>query len=107
MNARTNLEELHASRMTRDHAAALLTRYPRVSKDESRALLIFLKTARHLDVGLLSCDEMIRPRLDAFIADHKKQLGVTVAEASWMIGLIGAFLIVCWLLWELGASGIG
>jgi hypothetical protein len=107
MNAHANQEQIHASRTTLDRAAALLTRYPRTSQDESREILCFLKTARHLDIGLLSSNESIRPRLDAFMKDHKKQLGVTAGEAGWVIGLIAAFLLVCWLLWELGTAGIG
>jgi hypothetical protein len=107
MNARTNHEQIRALGTTAARAAALLTRYPRVSKDESREIMTFLKTARHLDVGRLSSDASIRPRLDAFMEDHKKHLGVTVGEAIWTIGLIAAFLVVCWLLWGLGTAGIG
>jgi hypothetical protein len=104
MNARTSHEEIKAMRMTRDRAASLLTRYPALSRDESKEVLRFLKSARHLDVGLLSSDDAVRPRLDAFLEDHKKHLGVTALEAGWVIGLILAFLAVCWMLWEIGAD---
>ena len=104
MNARTSHEEIKAMRMTRDSAASLLTRYPGLSKDESKEVLHFLKTARHLDVGLLSSDAAVRPRLDAFMEDHKKHLSVTAAEAAWVVGLILAFFAVCWMLWELGVD---
>lgn len=107
MNARTSHEEIKAMRTTRDRAASLLTRYPGLSKDESKEVLRFLKTARHLDVGLLSSDDSIRPRLDAFMDDHKKHLSVTAAEAGWAIGLILSFLALCWVVWEVGASRFG
>jgi hypothetical protein len=107
MNARTSHEEIKAIRTTRDRAASLLTRYPRLSKDETREILRFLKTARHLDVGLLSADDRIRPRLDAFMDEHKKHLSLTVAEATWVIGLIVAFFAVCWMLWEIGVDHLG
>ena len=107
MTARTSREEIKAIRTTRDRAASLLTRYPRLSRDETGEVLHFLKTARHLDVGLLSADDAIRPRLDAFMDDHKKDLSATLGEAGWIAGLILAFLVLCWLIWEAGVATIG
>jgi len=106
MNARTSHEEVKAMRMTRDRAASLLTRYPRLSNAETVEVLDFLKTARHLDVGLLSADDAVRPRLEAFMDDHKKHLSVGIGEASWVIAGILGLLALCWLLWELGAANV-
>lgn len=104
MNARTSHEEIKALRTTRSRAAALLTRYPGLSGSETREVLDFLKSARHLDVGLLSADDAVRPRLDAFMEDHKKHFSVSVGEASWVIVAIVGFLLISWLLWELGVA---
>ena len=104
MNARTSHEEIKAIRTSRDRAASLLTRYPGLSRDETKEVLRFLKTARHLDVGLLSSDDAIRPRLDAFMEEHKKHLSASVAEAGLAAGMILAFLTVCWILWEIAVG---
>lgn len=107
MNARTSREEIKAMRTTRDRAATLLSRYPGLSNDENNEILRFLKTARHLDVGLLSSDDKVRPRLDAFMEDHKQHLSISAGEAGWVIGLILSFFAICWVLWELGAAHLG
>lgn len=107
MNVRTSHEEIKALRTTRNRAAALLTRYPRLSGDETREVLDYLKGARHLDVGLLSADDAVRPRLDAFMDDHKKHFSVSFGEATWVIAAIIGFLAVSWLLWELGMTHLG
>jgi hypothetical protein len=107
MTFRTSREEIKAIRTTRDRAASLLNHYPRLSRDETGEVLHFLKTARHLDVGLLSADDAIRPRLDAFMEDHKKDLSASGGEAGWVAGMILAFLMLCWLVWEAGAAYLG
>ena len=98
----------HASRVeagpwpiTRERVAALLGRYPDVSKDENRAILEFLKNGRHLEIGLLTSDEKLRPRLDAFMKDHKRHFRVSFGEAAAIIAMIAAFLLAAWLFWVL------
>ncbi len=81
--------------------AALLGRYPDVSKDENRAILEFMKTGRHLDIGLLTSNESLRPKLDAFMEDHKKHFRVSFGEAAAVVAMIAAFLLAAWLFWEL------
>jgi hypothetical protein len=107
MNARTSHEEIKAIRTNRDRAASLLTRYPGLSGEETQEVLRFLKTARHLDVGLLSSDDAIRPRLDAFMEDHRKQFAIGLDEAGKVIAALVAVFIVLLLLWELGAGNVG
>ena len=40
------------------------------------------------------------------MADHKKELGVGLGEGTAVVGAIGAFLGLCWLLWEVVRPGI-
>ena len=63
-----------------------------------------MKTGRHLDIGLLTSDEKLRPNLDAFMEDHKKHFRVSIREAASVVVLIAAFLFASWLFWELAVS---
>ena len=87
--------------LTREQAADLLTRYPRVSEFEVKLILGFLRKGRHLDVGMLTADASLEPQLDSFMRDHGKHLRVGFGEASAVIGAIAGFLGFCWLVWEL------
>jgi hypothetical protein len=72
-----------------------------VSKDENRAILEFMKNGRHLEIGLLTSNESLRPRLDAFMEDHRKHFRVSFREAAEIVAMIAAFLLAAWLFWEL------
>jgi hypothetical protein len=100
MNVRARREEVRALRATRTQVAALLSRYPKVSDEDTKLILGFLRTGRHLDVGMLTAEESLKPQLDRFMADHARHFRVGVFEASAVIAAIAGFLIVCWLAWE-------
>jgi hypothetical protein len=100
MNARTTPMEVRALRRTREQIAAMLSRYPNVSPEESDAIVEFLRKGRHIDVGMLTADETLKPNVDAFMNDHKAELGVKLWEAAALIGGIAAFLVIAWLVWE-------
>ena len=87
MNAPTHLEQ--APMLTREQVADLLSRYPRVSDAEARLILRFLRSGRHLDVGMLTGDEQLKPQLDLFMA-----------ETAAVVATIAGFLVACWLVWE-------
>lgn len=98
----------HASRIEggpwltgRERVAQLLERYPQVSKNENREILDFMKTGRHLDIGLLTSDDKLRPNLDTFMEDHKRHFRVSLGEGTAVVALITALILLCWLLWEL------
>lgn len=94
-------EEVRAVRASRARTAELLGNYPQLSDADRREILAFLQTARHLDIGLLSSNDNIRPKLDAFMDDHRTELGVTPREAFTAVAAIAGFLFACWLLWTL------
>lgn len=87
-------------RLTREQAADLITRYPHVSEREARQILGFLRNGRHLDVGMITADEALKPQLDVFMADHSKHFRIGLGEGSAVVVAIAAFLTVCWLIWE-------
>lgn len=95
----------HPVRLSRDQARDLLVRYPDVSNAEARLILDFLRNGRHLDVGMLTADQKLKPRLDRFMADHKKELQLGIGEGSAVVGAIAGFLGLCWLLWEVARPG--
>lgn len=101
MNAHASRVEADSWPITRERVAALLGRYPDVSKDENRAILEFMTTGRHLDIGLLTSNESLRPKLDAFMEDHKRHFRVSFGEAGAIVVAIAAFLLAASLLWEL------
>ena len=96
----------HPIRLSREEARDLLVRYPRVSNAEARLILDFLRKGRHLDVGMLTAEEKLKPQLDRFMADHKKELRLGIGEGSAVVGAIAAFLGLCWVLWELVRPGL-
>lgn len=100
MSAWTRREQACALRADRWQAADLLRRYPSVSDDEVKLVLNFLRHGRHLDVGMVTGDESLAPQLDLFMADHGKELRVSLMEGSAAVAAIAGFLVVCWLIWE-------
>jgi hypothetical protein len=55
-------------------ATQLLRLYPDLEPAETRRLVEVFRTLPILDVALMTTDEFIRPRLDAFRRDHKREL---------------------------------
>lgn len=100
MSARVRREQMRALRSTRTQAAELISRYPDVSDSEAKQILTFLRTGEHLDIGMVTGDESLKPQLDLFMGDHGKHLKVGFLEGSAVIAAIAAFLVVCWLIWE-------
>lgn len=101
MNAYTqSAMEARAFRSSRQQAAELLDRYPDISEAERAEIVSFIRTGRHIDIGLLTANEKIRPKIDAFMADHKKEFGLGSREVVTVIAAILAFLAFCWLVWE-------
>ena len=102
MTAHTyHIEEVRAVRSTRDRVATLLSRYPQVSDKDRKEILQFMKEARHLEVGLLTANDNLRPQLDAFMEDHKRHFRLDPFDVVRALALMGAVVMVCWLLWEL------
>jgi len=79
--------------------AELVGRYPDISDRDRREILSFMREGRHLDIGLLTTNEKIRPKLDRFMRDHQSHFGVTAGEAAAAVAGIGLLLMVLWLVW--------
>ena len=101
MNSST--PDAHSSplQLTREQVADLLARYPHVSDAEAKLILTFLRNGRHLDVGMITGDDALKPQLDSFMADHRTHFRVGFLEGSGVIAAIAAFLGLCWFVWEI------
>ena len=83
----------------RERASELLARYPRVSEKETGEILRFIRTGRLLDIGLLSNEDRLRPKLDSFMNDHKADLRANWREGAAVIGGVLVLLVTAWLIW--------
>lgn len=107
MNNHVTSPTAPAPTLSREEVAELLVRYPQVSGSEARLILTFLRKARHLDVGMLTGDERLKPHLDRFTADHYRHFRLGFGEGAAVVAAIGAFLVICWLVWEAMRPAVG
>ena len=97
----SHTEEVREVRSTRERIANLLKGYPHVSDKDRKEILQFMKEARHLEVGLLTANDSVRPQLDEFMKDHKRHFKVNITDLLRAGAVLGLVLMVCWLVWEL------
>jgi hypothetical protein len=84
-----------------DEVAGLLWRYDRLRPHETERLLDAFKRLTALDVALMTSDEALRGRLDAFRRDHKSQLRPPLWHVALFLGTPVAMLAaVIWGLWQ-------
>jgi hypothetical protein len=100
MTAHARHEEARALRLTRQQVADLISRYPGVSADEAESIRNFLRTGRHLDIGVLTADESLKPQLDAFMKDHGRHFRVGFYEVVALVAAIVGLLALFWLVWQ-------
>jgi len=93
-------EEVRALRADRQHATALIERYPHITEDETQDVITFLKTGRHLDVGMVTGDEALKPKLEAFMADHKSHFRLKWTEIVAVTAGIFGVPTGAWMVWE-------
>jgi hypothetical protein len=104
MNVRAHSDTELARRPSREEVADLLVRYPRVSDAEAKLILAFLRKGRHLDVGMVTGDERLKPYIDRFTADHASHFRLSIYEGTALVAAMLGFLTVCWLVWEVARS---
>lgn len=88
----------------RERVANLLGRYPDISADETAEILRFLKKGRALELGVLSFDDAVKPKLQRFRADHAKEFAVGPRGLAIAALIIAAIVAGCVLLWDAGAG---
>lgn len=100
MNYQSHIEDVRALRGDRDRIAGLLSEYPDIAPHETDEILTYLKSARHLDIGLLSSDALAGAKLERFMAEHKSHFQLALGETVGVISAIVAILAIAWLVWE-------
>jgi hypothetical protein len=100
MNYHVHREEVRSIRGERERIASLLGEYPNVTSDEAQDILAYLKTARHLDLGLLSSDERVAAKLDRFMDAHRSHFQLRTGEVITVVAVIVGLLAIAWLVWE-------
>ena len=84
----------------RQRASDLIGRYPLITDAEVREIVTFLKTGRQLEIGLLTSDPALRPRLDDFMAEHKAEFRLKWSESVAVAAGVFGVPTGLWLLWE-------
>jgi len=87
-----------------DHIEALLARYPALTEHEIHEILLFLRKGKALEIGFLTSNEALKPRLDRFRADHARDLSIGKRELA-IVGIVMLILLAAVaLLWDVGAG---
>jgi hypothetical protein len=63
-------------------------------------MVTFMRSGRHVDIILLSHDDRLRPKLDAFMRDHKRQLRANWGEGFAVIAGLLALMLALWVILE-------
>lgn len=87
---------------TVDRVAGLLSRYPNLTPLEVREIIHFLRRGPHLDIGLLSGRDEVKPALAAFREDHARALGLDRRDYMIAFLIVLAILLVCWMIMDVG-----
>lgn len=93
-----------ADETARERVERLLGRYPEISIEESAVILRFLKKGPPLEVGLLSSNEAVKPKLERFRSDHAKEFSLGPRGFVIAVLIIAAVVVAVVLLWDAGVS---
>jgi len=69
---------------------ALLLRYPHLREDELDRLIQVYPQLAMLDVALLTTDEALAPKLDAFVRENSRSLRPPLSHVLWLAALPAA-----------------
>ena len=87
-------------------AEALLKRYANLSEEELATLINLFPYIRILDLGLMTADERLAGKLDAFHRDHGKKLRTPISSLIVFLA-VPAILAAASLLWWALAPAAG
>ena len=80
-----------------EEATAILERYPDVTSDEVTRLVTIYPYLAMLHVALMTSDDELRPRLEAFQKDHGRRIRNSFSQVRGMLLPFALLLIV--LVW--------
>ena len=86
-------------------AEALLVRYPKLDERELQTLIDIFPRLRILDLGMMTADDRLARKLEAFQEDHGRRLKTPVASVIAYLALpILMMLTLMW--WGLSPTGM-
>jgi hypothetical protein len=91
-----------ADRAQRQRVETLLSRYPSLTDPEIHEVLLFLRKGKALEIGFLSSNEALKPKLERFRADHARDLSLGKRELLIACAVMLAILAAVALLWNAG-----
>lgn len=81
-----------------EEAASLIRRYPRISDQELERLLSIFPRLPRVHVALMSSDDELASRIEAFRTDHRRRLRTPPAHLAALLSPVFLLLIVlAWL----------
>jgi hypothetical protein len=95
---------LPVDRVRLERIKALLHRYPALTDPEVHEVLLFLRKGKVLEIGVLTSNELVKPQLDRFRADHARDLSIGKRELAVVGILMLIVLAAVSLLWNAGVS---
>jgi len=82
-------------------ATALLRRYPNLSSREVDTLIAIYPHLPMLHVALMTSDDELSPRLEAFHKDHRKQLRTPFRQLLALLIPVAMLLVaLLWAIWK-------
>lgn len=97
-----HISPVNEARMAR--IEALLRRYPELTDDEIQELLLFVRKGPALELGLLSGNDELKPRLDRVRADHHGAFAIGMKEIAVIAALVAVIVLAIVLLWDAGGG---
>ena len=85
-------------------AETLLMRYPNLSEGELATLINLFPYIRILDLGMMTSDDRLAGKLDAFHHDHGKRLGTPSSSLIVFLALSAALVFASLLWWALAPT---
>ena len=107
MNAYNETKSNHTRPVDRERLERierLLKRYPALTDGEIEDVLLFLRKGPTLEIGLLTGNEGLRPKLDHFRADHRGELSIGAREIAAIAVIVALLVVAVALLWDFGVG---
>ena len=105
MDISTSTQKRLADELRLDRVARLLGRYPDIGTAEKAEIIRFIKKGPRREVALLISRDALKPKLDRFKADHRKDFSAGWKDLLMAALIVGAVVGACLLLWSVTASG--
>ena len=82
----------------------LLFAYPAISREERAEVLRFLKAGPVREIGLLVCNDAVKPALERFRADHRREIVLEPTDLFLAVGMVIGIVLACVLLLDVGRA---